>query len=111
MCNEAVHIEPLLLAYVPDRFKTQEMCNEAVRNKPCMLLVPDHLKISKTCNEIMHTMPLTFHSIPDQYKTQEMCKKAIEADPSNLVKVLDHLKAQEMYDDGEGRLFFLGICP
>ena len=59
----------------------------------------------------MHTMPQTFHSIPDQYKTQEMCKKAIEADPSNLVKVLDHLQAKEMYDDGEGRLFFLGICP
>ena len=56
-------------------------------------------------------MPQTFHSIPDQYKTQEMCKKAIEADPSNLVKVLDHLQAKEMYDDGEGRLFFLGICP
>ena len=27
MYNEAVHIEPLSLTYVPDRFKTQEMCN------------------------------------------------------------------------------------
>ena len=25
MCNEVVHIEPRSLAFVPDRFKTQEM--------------------------------------------------------------------------------------
>ena len=29
ICNEAVRTEPLLLVYVPDHFKTQEMCNEA----------------------------------------------------------------------------------
>ena len=31
MCNEAVSIEPRLLVFVPDRFKTQEMRNETVR--------------------------------------------------------------------------------
>ena len=45
MCDEAVHTEPLSLAYAPDCFETQEMCIEAVRNKVCMLLfVPDELK-------------------------------------------------------------------
>ena len=28
MCNESVHIETRFLAFVPDRFKTQEMCKE-----------------------------------------------------------------------------------
>ena len=34
MCNEAVSIEPRSLAYVPDRFKTQKMCDEAVDVNP-----------------------------------------------------------------------------
>ena len=48
MCHEAVRTEPLLLAYVPDRFKTQEMCNETVENEPDSLkFVPDHIKMRK----------------------------------------------------------------
>ena len=37
MCNEAVHIEPLSLEYVPDRFKTQRMCSETGVRNPYML--------------------------------------------------------------------------
>ena len=32
MYNEAVRIERILLVYVPDHLKTQEMCNEGVCN-------------------------------------------------------------------------------
>ena len=75
MCNEAVRTEPLSLAYVPDRFKTQEMRNEAVRNKLCIILfVPDHIWIQEMYNEIMHTMPNAFHRIPGRFRT--MCDKA-----------------------------------
>ena len=77
MYNEAVHIEPISLAYVSDRFKIQEMCNEA-GTKLCMLLfVPDHFKTMEMCNEIMRDIPEAFHRIPDGVKTQEMCKTAI----------------------------------
>ena len=31
MCIEAVEVFPWQLKYVPDKFKTQDMCNEAVR--------------------------------------------------------------------------------
>ena len=37
MSNEAVHKEPLSLEYVPDRFKTQRMCSEAGVHNPYML--------------------------------------------------------------------------
>ena len=57
------------------RFKTQEICNEAVRNKLCMLLfIPDLLWTQEMCNEIMRTMPNAFHRIPDRFKTQEALK-------------------------------------
>ena len=67
-----MHIEPLSLAYVPDHFKTPEMCNEAVSKKAYMLkYVPD-------------------------LKTQKMCEKAVEVDSWQLEYVPDNLKMQEM---------------
>ena len=45
MSNEAVHIEPLLLGYVLDHFKTQEMYDKTVIHIPYTLgLVPDCFK-------------------------------------------------------------------
>ena len=32
MCDAAVCMEPFLLAYVPNRFKTRKMCDKAIRN-------------------------------------------------------------------------------
>ena len=43
-------MEPCSLAYVPDHFKTQEMCNMAVRMEPLLLkYVADHLKTQEMC--------------------------------------------------------------
>ena len=60
MCNEVVRIEPSLLVFVPDRFKTQEMYNEAVRNWPWPSFIPDHFRKQETCNEIIQAMPKWF---------------------------------------------------
>ena len=63
-----------------------------------LLFVPEHFKTTEMCNEIMRTMPEAFHRIPDRFKTQEMCKKAVKVDPSSLQPVPDHLKTREMSD-------------
>ena len=55
MCNEAKHIEPYSLPYVPDKYKTQEMSNE-----------------------VMHARKSAFFLISDRFKNQEMCIKAVE---------------------------------
>ena len=71
------------------------MCNKVARIMPCMLLfvfVPDRLKTQEMCNEIVYTMPKAFCSIPDHFKTQDMCKKAVEKDPSMLKYVSDYFK-------------------
>ena len=42
MWNRAVQSDPWTLKHVPDQYKTQEMCNEAVKKSPCALCcVPD----------------------------------------------------------------------
>ena len=119
MYNEAVRIEPILLASLPDHFKTQETWNEVEWNIPCMLLfVPDHFKTRGMCSKIMRKTQAAFYRIPDPFKTQEMCIKAVEADPWQLKDVLDRFKTQEMCNKAvsEGGLFFcsmslIGLWP
>ena len=67
-----VSIGPRYLTFLPDRLRTKEMCNEAVRNNP-----------------------YTLKYVPDQYRTQEMCNEAVEVDPWLLKYVPDHFKIQK----------------
>ena len=64
--------EPYTVGYVPDQYKTQEICNEAMARHPCML-----------------------RHIPDNLKTQEMYIWAVEKNQwANLNYVPDRLKTQ-----------------
>ena len=45
MYNDAVEKLSEVLGFVPDQYKTQEMCNEAVKSDPRVLgFVPDQYK-------------------------------------------------------------------
>ena len=55
--NQEVHRKPPFLAFVPDIFKTQDMCDKA-------------LEVGQW----------SFEYVPDHFKTQSMCKKAVEKD-------------------------------
>ena len=51
MQRSGVH-KTTLMAHVPDRFKTQEMCIEAVACNPYTLkYIHGHLKTEEMCNE------------------------------------------------------------
>ena len=85
------------MEYVPDRFKTEDICNEAVGRNPYTLdNVPDRLKTQEMCNGAMHENPATFFLVPDLFKTQLMCFEALEVDPWQLKDVHDHFKMQTM---------------
>ena len=58
MCNKVVRRKSYTLRYVPDQYKTQEMCEEA-----------------------MPVRPVAFFLIPDHSKTQLMRDKTVELDP------------------------------
>ena len=78
---------PLELKYVPDHFKKQEMCDNAVEADPCKL---DY--------------------IPDHFKTQLMCDKAVrrEHTPLNLcLIILQHKKCVTMQCVTTQQHFFL----
>ena len=54
MRKHAVEKLPYLLRYVPDQYKTQQMCDKAIRENGGRL-----------------------NSVPDCYKIHEMCNKAV----------------------------------
>ena len=57
----AVKQSVCLLVFVPDRFKTQEICNEAVTYNPYTLtFIPDHVKTQEMRNEVMCIKPGIF---------------------------------------------------
>ena len=52
---------PFWIKEILNHFKTQEMCDNALEINPLSLAyVPDHHIIPEMCNEIMHTMPHAF---------------------------------------------------
>ena len=55
MCNKAVDNYPHALEFVPECYKTQEMCY----------------------NKTVDTYPFTIKFIPECFMTQEMCDKAV----------------------------------
>ena len=46
-----------------------------------LLFVPDHFKTQEMCNKAMEKDPWLLGDVPDCFKTQEMCIRALEVDP------------------------------
>ena len=66
------------LEFVPDHFKTQEMCSKAVCMDPYSLeFVPDHLKTQEMCDKAVCTGPYNLKSVPDHLKTKDMCDETV----------------------------------
>ena len=70
----------------PDRFKTEEGCNEAVALDPYTLkYIPDQYKTKGMCDAAVCINPAVLFLIPDHFKTQEMCIKGVEVDLNPLI--------------------------
>ena len=60
------------LEFVSDHFKTEDMCNKAVRRGPYTLrYAPDHLKTQEMCDKAVRII------FPDEYKTKDICNDAV----------------------------------
>ena len=68
MCNEAMRIEPYSLAFVPDCFKTQEMCEIDPFN---LWYVPDNLKTQGMCIRAVEICRGLLQFVPDWFVTHQ----------------------------------------
>ena len=111
--DEAVARNPCMLRRVPDHFKKQEMCENAVRmnsgrekfRTPCGLLlpmpsilffIPDHLKTRGTCEKAVEKNLWGLDDVLDDFKTQGMCNESVCREPWLLNIIPDRLKTQDL---------------
>ena len=95
--NEEVSRDPRFLEFLPDHFKTQEMCIKALEVNPWLLkYVPDNLKTRETNEKAVNIEPWLLAYVPNNLKTQEMCKKAVGEDTNMLKYIPDQYIIQEM---------------
>ena len=91
MCDKSINTH-LSIQFVPECYKTQEMCDKAVNR--CFFV---------------------FIYILDWYKTQEMCDRVISEDPFMIVYCSDRCKTQGMCDESivfvwqHQNLFLIGM--
>ena len=59
MCDKVVSEDPFFIAYCPDKYKTQRMCDEAVDGSLAALkLIPDWFVTSKMIRELFTAFTL-----------------------------------------------------
>ena len=68
--DETVHIRPHFLAFVPDRFKIEGICNWVMRRESWDLKhVPNYLKDQGVCEWVVHKNPRMLKYATDYFKT------------------------------------------
>ena len=93
--NEAVRNEPLMLGHIPNRFKTQSMCEMAVEKVSRVLrYVPDHFKTKRMRSKAVEVDPWSLEYVPEDLITREMCNKAV--DDCSWQHVPNQQKTREM---------------
>ena len=92
--------QPNLLKYLPDRFKTKELCLKAFNQDPFVLTcIPEKFITQEMCNIAFEKYGGNYQGlklIPDKFKTEEMCNKAFEKSIFNIEYIPDRLKTKEM---------------
>ena len=89
-----------------------EMCNKKILPGGCaFFLIPNRFKTQEVCNEAKARSPRMLRHIPDLFKTQEMCDQAIEKNPQGLEAVPDHFKAEKMWKSRWKSVMGAGNCP
>ena len=73
MSKHAVKRLPFLLRYVPDWYKTKQMCDKTIiENGGTLRSVPDCYKIQEMCNKTVDNYPNVLEFVPECYRTQEI---------------------------------------
>ena len=74
ICSKTVEKNPMMLRFVPNHFKTQEICERF------------------SCERFSYALPY----VPDEYKTQQLYESVGLKYPENLRFLLNQYKTQEM---------------
>jgi hypothetical protein len=96
-CGERDEINPSILEYVPDKFKTEEFCLKCVRLNALNLKgVPEQLKTYELCYEAVSDNGYALELVPPHLITKEMVLKALRYAEA-LKYVPETIRDEEVY--------------
>ena len=99
----AVQKDGWALDYVPEEFKTPELCLTAVKNAKGRLFggsflshVPESLRDEKLCLAAVQQNGISLSHVPKALRTAELCRIAVEENGWALGDVPEELKTKEL---------------
>jgi len=93
----AIEINALLLFFVPDEYKTQELCTLAVaRDGMALKHVPPEMRIPELCKRAVYNDTRTLEFVGENEKTKELCLMAVKNHGSALEYVPYQLRTAEI---------------
>ena len=106
MCKKAVNISSSAIQFVPECYKTREMCDKSVPKDPFMLKYSDdRYKNQEMCDKAFSEEPFLLKICHDSYKTPEMRDKAVDDFPTALKSVPDWFVTSKVIKNLHSALF------
>lgn len=79
LCESALKQDGYYLKLIPDEKKTVDLCKLAIENSPYAIpFILDEMKGEKQYLKMVKDNPVNLKGIPDENKTFEMCKNALD---------------------------------
>ena len=79
MCDKVVNTHFSTIQFVPECYKTQEICHKAFsKGFHSFFYIPERYKTQEMCDRIIPEDSFSIRYVPNQYKTQQMCDEAID---------------------------------
>ncbi|MDR2583586.1 MAG: DUF4116 domain-containing protein [Fibromonadaceae bacterium] len=97
----------IMLKYVPEELKTEEVCLEAVRNSKgynsvgitdnAIVFVPEALRTAQLCFEAVKNNGEALEYVPEKLRTAELCLEAVMNNGKALKYVPEEFKTAKLY--------------
>ena len=85
------------LRYIPEQYKTKEICDRAFKKNVWNLSeIPDQFITAEMCLTAVRESGFLLEHVPDELKTTEMCKIAVKDDGNGTPYVPDELYDKEL---------------
>ena len=103
---------PFVIRYVPNQYKTQEMCDKAIPEnggmfEPVAKIHPTRLyKYQQICDEAVDNYSHALQFVSNCYMIQNMCDKAVNTYHSKVQFITDCYKNQEICGKAFKKCFF-----
>lgn len=95
LCQETVEKHGAAIAYVPEEFK-QELYILAIKSGEGLSAIPQEDRTEKICAIAVETNPEQFKAVPEELKSYTLCLKALDANAELMKQVPEDKIDEEM---------------